>query len=107
MSLSSISTSSISSNSNSLSLNKFANNEIILSNFSLDQNNFDVNNNDSYFFFSQVTSSSILSVCKNMGLGDEDIEFLQNHPYKLTIPLKELILPSGKTPHKSKKNQSS
>ena len=79
MSLSSISTSSISSNSNNLSLNKFANNEIILSNFSLDQNNFDVNNNDSYFFFSQVTSSSILSVCKNMGLGDEDIECCYIH----------------------------
>ena len=41
-----------------------------------------------------------------MGLGDEDIEFLQNSPYKLTIPLEELISPADKTPHKSKKNQS-
>src|SRR5437588_954089 len=43
----------------------------------------------------------------DLSISDEDIEFLQNHPYKLTIPLEELILPSGKTPHKSKKNQSS
>ena len=30
-----------------------------------------------------------------MDLDDEDIEFLQNHPYKLTIPLEELISPAG------------
>ena len=51
-----------------------------ISNSSISSNNFDVNNNDlltsSSSSFSQVTSSSILSVCRNMGLGDEDIEFL-------------------------------
>jgi len=31
----------------------------------------------------------------DLSISDEDIEFLQNSPYKLTIPLEELISPAG------------
>ena len=99
----STSTSSTSSNSDS-SLNKFTSNEIILSSFSPNQNNFDINNNDLFSSSSSVSYVSSLSVCKNMDLNDEEIELLQNSQYKLTITLEKLISPTDKTPRISKKS---